>query len=408
MKIFPFKGIGKKNLKAFSFGAMLNDTGEEMYAPYLPFFAKTFLGAGPLQYGLIESSAEAINRILRAVTGAIADRIGRKKPVILGYILIATSRIFLAMATFWICLIPVRMLRQIGRSLRDPAREASITDSIEPQMRGKAFGLLEAVDTIGSALGPILGLIILSLVTFGALNFKKQFSEVSYRWLFVFAAIPTLISSFIIFKGVEETLTAKAAKGSEVKRFFDGFKLYFKNKDLVVITVANCLLAVSATTVQMMQFYVYTLPKGTVLVGGLVFVLYSISHFLAAYPGGILADKYGKSNALSFAIILVIISLAGLAFIPNALWAVVPFIIYGIFDSIWIASRRAIVADLAPSDARAQTLGSFSFIYGMASMISPFLFGALAQHLSFKFAFLICAGVATTSLGVLKIFYKGR
>jgi len=408
MEIFPFKGVGRKNLKAFSFAAMLNDTGEEMYAPYLPFFAKTFLGAGPLQYGLIESSAEAINRILRAVTGAIADRIGRKRPVILGYVLIALSRIFLTLAAFWVHLIPIRMLRQIGRSLRDPAREASITDSIETPMRGKAFGLLEAVDTIGSALGPALGIIILSLIAFGAINFKKEFSENSYRWLFLFAAIPTFISSLIIFKGLEETLIIKSTKSSEIKGFFDGFKLYFKNKDLVIVTIANCLLAIAATTVQMMQFYVYTLPKGTVFVGGVVFILYSVSHFLAAYPGGILADKFGKSNALSIATILVIISLVTLAFAPNAWWAVLPFIIYGMFDSIWIASRRAIVADLAPSDARAQTLGNFSFIYGLASMISPFFFGALAQGLSFRAAFLICAGVGVLSLGVLKTFYKGR
>lgn len=408
MKIFPFKGVGRKNLKAFGFAAMLNDTGEEMYAPYLPFFAKSFLGADPLQYGLIESSAEAINRTLRIVTGAIADKVGRKKPIIVGYALIAISRFFLTVATFWVHLIPIRMLRQIGRSLRDPAREASITDSVEPEMRGKAFGLLEAVDTIGSALGPALGIVILSLITFGALNLKGEFSLISYRWLFAFAAIPTLISSIVIFKGLEETLTTKKSEGSELKKFLDGLKSYFKNKDLVIVTIANCLLAIAATTVQMMQFYVYSLPKGTVFVGGLVFILYSLSHFIAAYPGGMLADKFGKSNALSIAMILVIISLGCLAFAPNAWWAVVPFIIYGVFDSIWIASRRAIVADLAPTEARAQTLGSFSFIYGLASMISPFTFGALAKNFSFKAAFLICAGIGIVALCVLKLFYKGR
>lgn len=408
MKIFPFKGVGRKNLKAFSLAAMLNDTGEEMYAPYLPFFAKTFLGAGPLQYGLIESSAEAVNRILRVVTGALADRIGRKRPVVVGYILIAVSRFLLVAATLWAHLIPIRMLRGIGRSLRDPAREASITDSVEPQMRGKAFGLLEAVDTVGSVLGPALGIAILSLITFGAINFKKEFSEISYRWLFLFAAIPTLISSSIIFKGLQETLAAKEVRGNEIKRFFDGLWLYFKNRDLVIVTVANCLLAISATTVSMMQFYVYTLPKGTLFVGGLVFILYSISHFIAAYPGGILSDKFGKANALRLSAILVIISLAALAFAPNARWAVLPFIVYGIFDSIWIASRRAIVADLSPPEARAQTLGNFSFIYGLASMASPFFFGALAQGMGFKAAFLICAVIGVVALIVLKLFYKGR
>lgn len=400
-RLFPFKGIGRRNLKAFSLAAMCNDTGEEMYAPYLPYFAKAFLGAGALQYGLIESCAEAINRILRLVTGAISDRVGRKSPVVIGYILISLSRIFLSFSMVWQHLIPIRMLRQIGRSLRDPAREASITDSIEPDMRGKAFGLLEAVDTIGSALGPAVGIILLSFFTFGSIRLKAEFSPLSYRWLFICAAIPTFISSIIIIKGLEETHAARNKEAGSFKIFLDGIKSYISNKPLMIVTLANCLLAVGAVTVGMLQFYVYTLPKGTIFIGGTCFVIYSISHFIAAYPGGILADKIGKRNALMTAMGLAIASLAGFGIIPNALWAIAPFALYGVFDSIWIASRRAIVADLSLSGSRAQTLGTFSFIYGLASMVSPFLFGALSDMFGFRQAFFSCAFIVFCALIIL-------
>lgn len=400
-RFFPFKGVGRKNLKAFSLAAMCNDTGEEMFAPYLPYFAKVFLGAGPLEYGLIESCAEAVNRILRIITGAISDRVGRKRPVVIGYILISSSRLLLIFTTVWQHLIPIRMLRQIGRSFRDPAREASITDSIEPALRGKAFGLLEAVDTIGSALGPIVGLVLLSLFSFGAIHLKGEFSSDSYKWLFLFAALPTLISSIIIIKGLEETHTPKDTDAGGVKIFFKGIRAYLDNKRLMVITAANCLLAIGAVTVGMLQFYVYTLPKGTIFIGGVCFVLYSISHFIAAYPGGILADRIGKKNALVVAMVLAIVSLGTLGIVPNALWAIVPFVLYGVFDSIWIASRRAIVADLSLSDSRAQTLGTFSFIYGLASMPAPFFFGALSGVFGFRCAFFVCALLTFCALIIL-------
>lgn len=402
-RVFPFKGIGRRNLKAFSLAAMCNDTGEEMYAPYLPYFAKTFLGAGPLQYGLIESLAEAINRILRIITGAVSDRIGRKKPVVIGYFLISISRLLLILATVWHHLIPIRMLRQIGRALRDPAREASITDSIEPDMRGKAFGLLEAVDTIGSAIGPVLGIILLSFCSFGAVYLKGEFSLASYRLLFLFASIPTLISSIIIFNGLYETHISEGRKGSDIKYFLKGIKSYVNNRKLMIVTVSNCLLAIGAVTVGMLQYYVYSLPQGTVFIGGLCFVLYSISHFIASYPGGILADMIGKKNALMIAMALVIASLVSLGIVPNALCAIASFMLYGIFDSIWIASRRAIVADLSYPDARAQTLGTFSFIYGLASMISPFFFGALSKVFGFRLAFFICATIVFCALIILAI-----
>ena len=179
-RIFPFTGLAKKNLKAFSLAAACNDTGEEMYAPYLPLFAQAFLGMNPEQYGLVESVGEATNRILRFFTGAITDRVGRKLPVILGYVLIVLSRLGLTTVHHWLWLIPFRALRQLGRTIRNPAREASIADSVPPALRGKAFGLLEAVDTAGAILGPLVGVFLLSFFSYHGFRLGANYSETSY------------------------------------------------------------------------------------------------------------------------------------------------------------------------------------------------------------------------------------
>lgn len=403
-KIFPFTGLGAKNLKAFSLAAFLNDTGEEMYAPYLPLFAKVFLGVNPEQYGLIESLAESVNRILRFAAGALTDKIGRKKPVIWGYALIILSRLLLPLVYLWQILIPVRMLRQVGRTLRNPSREASIAESVPPEQRGKAYGLLESVDTMGAVLGPIIGVGLLSLFTFGVFKGSSNFSENSYRWLFACAAVPTVFSIAAISLFMQETWKpeAGAASGKKGNGIWHNLKTYTRSKPLMLVSASNMILAIGALPVSMMLFYTYSLPKGNAFTGTLVFVAYTASHSLSAYPAGFVADHLGRKRALLLGDLLLIFALAILIFVPNAYWMIIPAMLYGVFESLWIASRRAVIADLAPKEAMGQTLGTFSTLYGLTSLLSPIFVGAIWHRVNPATAFLACMFLCLLAAGLLQ------
>jgi len=390
-RIFPFTGLAKKNLKAFSLAAACNDTGEEMYAPYLPLFAQAFLGMNPEQYGLVESVGEATNRILRFFTGAITDRVGRKLPVISGYVLIVLSRLGLTTVHHWLWLIPFRALRQLGRTIRNPAREASITDSVPPALRGKAFGLLEAVDTAGAILGPLIGVFLLSFFTYHGFRLGANYSETSYRSLFAWAALPTVGSILIISALLQETLPASSRADSRPPSMRAGLRFFLRSRSLVLITSANMILAIGAPPMGMVLFYLYRLPQGSAPLGTLAFTLFSLIHFLSAYPAGVVADRLGRKRAMLFADLAVLSALTCLILVPNAYWMVLPAILLGIFESFWIASRRAIIADLAPPEARGQTLGTFSTAYGLASLLSPLFIGALWNRFSPQTAFAACA-----------------
>lgn len=407
-RLFPFTGLAKRNLKAFSLAAACNDTGEEMYAPYLPLFAQTFLGMNPEQYGLVESIGEATNRILRFFTGAVADRWGRKPPVVLGYILIVLSRLGLTTVHQWPWLIPFRALRQLGRTIRNPAREASITDSVPPPLRGKAFGLLEAVDTAGAILGPLLGILLLSLFSYGSLRLAVSYSEGAYRSLFVVAALPTILSVLIISYLLGETLPASSPGRSASPSLGFGLRSFLASRSLVLVTLSNMILAVGALPMGMVLFYLYRLPHGSAPLGTLAFTLFSLIHFLSSYPAGALADELGRKKALLIADLTVLAALICLMLIPNAYWMVLPAILLGLFESFWIASRRAVIADLAPPEARGQTLGTFSTAYGLASLLSPLFVGALWHRFSPQIAFASCALLCALSAALLLWGYSER
>jgi MFS family permease len=407
-RAFPFAGLAKKNLKAFSLAAACNDTGEEMYAPYLPLFAQAFLGMNPEQFGLVESLGEATNRILRFFTGALTDRWGRKPPVVLGYILILLSRLGLSTVHHWPWLIPFRALRQLGRTIRNPAREASITDSVPPALRGKAFGLLEAVDTAGAIIGPLVGIFLLSLFSYQGLRLGVSYSESAYRSLFLWAALPTVASAIIIAVLLQETLPVSSPDRSPASSLLSGLRSYWGSRPLVLVTLSNMILAVGALPMGMVLFYLYRLAHGSAALGTLAFTLFSLIHFLSAYPAGMVADRLGRKKALLIADLTILAALLSLMIVPNAYWMVLPAILLGLFESFWIASRRAVIADLAPPEARGQTLGTFSAAYGLASLLSPLLVGVLWQRFSPQAAFASCALLCALSAALLMWGYQER
>jgi MFS family permease len=412
---------GKRNLRTFCAGATLNDIGEEMYAPFLPYFAATFLGVTPAQYGLIEGVTEAINRILRLVTGYFSDHVGRKIPVVLGYVLIALSRLGLPLVKGWAGFIPFRGLRQVGRSLRDPAREACIAECISHEKRGRAFGLLNMVDTAGAILGPIIGLAILYAITRGFpqsifsagllqkiwAGFKISFPRESYIWLFVWASVPTIISGWIIylflfetkapsslFKKTESTDRINKSKDDNsfsIFTFISSLKSDSPLHKLSVVTLSHMILALGAIPVSMILLYGYKELSASVFEGAILFISYSITTFLTSYPAGWLTDRIGRFYAQVVANILLIIALIVTIFIRQPLLLIVPLTLYGTFESIWIANRRAAISDLAPAETLAQTMGTFSALYGITSLICPILFGVLWSISSSGWAFFVAA-----------------
>ncbi|MBI4833628.1 MAG: MFS transporter [Planctomycetes bacterium] len=430
-KIFPFEGKAKRNLGAFAAGAACNDTGEEMYSPFLSYYAGNILGVTPAQYGFIEGISEAINRILKGFTGSLSDRWGRKGPVVLGYILIVTSRLLLSLVRGWAGFVPVRGLRQVGRALRDPAREASIADSVPKEQRGRAFGFLNAVDTVGSVFGPFLGLFILYSATNGFIDFsfitnlftpsklQSEFTPEAYKWLFMWAGIPTIISGWIIWLFLKETVKPEPLlktpllyeKPSILARMISVFKnqyaavrTYFSHKELRLVTIAHMVLAISAVPMQMILFYVYSKESGLeapISVGALLFITFSLVEFISSYPAGIIVDKLGRFKSQVLANGLCIIALFLLAFIKSPGWLLLPIILYSVFQSMWMVSRRSIIADLAPQHARGETLGTFSMLYGITSLLSPILVGILWDSISATFAFMAMAFIAVGATGLL-------
>src|SRR6476661_10602529 len=83
--------------------SFFTDTASETIYPLMPLFLTRVLGAGAMSLGVIEGVAEAVNSVLKIVSGWMADRTGQpKKLVLAGYGLSSIVRPFVAMAGGWL------------------------------------------------------------------------------------------------------------------------------------------------------------------------------------------------------------------------------------------------------------------------------------------------------------------
>src|SRR5207237_1970893 len=129
-------------------------------------------------------------------SGWWSDRVRRRKPLVLfGYTLASAVRPLVAIAQSAIQVLAIRLADRVGKGIRNSPRDALIAESVDPSIRGRAFGFHRAGDNAGGVVGP--------LVAFGLL----QWWALDMRTVFWLALIPGLVATITVLVFVRETLT---------------------------------------------------------------------------------------------------------------------------------------------------------------------------------------------------------
>jgi Na+/melibiose symporter-like transporter len=173
--------------------SLFMDFSSEIIHSLLPVFLVTVLGASALSVGLIEGIAEAATPITRLFSGAISDWVGKRKPLILlGYGLAALTKPLFPLASGIGLVLVARFADRTGKGIRGAPRDALIGDVTPVELRGAAFGLRQAMDTVGAFLGPLLAMLLM----IG--------SSDNFRLVFWMAVAPAIVSVLVILYGVQE------------------------------------------------------------------------------------------------------------------------------------------------------------------------------------------------------------
>ena len=142
---------------------------------------------------------DAFSSFLKLFAGHYSDKIGRRKGmIVLGYLFTGTGLSLFAAAVTWIPLLLGRMISWFGKGIRGSLRDAMLSESVDPDVRGRAFGFHRAGDTVGAIIGPLAGVLLLEFLPASPPDFP-------FRRIFLLSLIPGLCAPVIFALFVKET-----------------------------------------------------------------------------------------------------------------------------------------------------------------------------------------------------------
>lgn len=367
--------------------SMLTDVSSEMIHALLPVYLVVGLGATALTVGVIEGIAEATAAITKAFSGALSDRIGRRKGLVaLGYGLAALTKPVFALSSTLGWFFTARFVDRVGKGIRDAPRDALVADIAPPDLRGAAFGLRQSLDTVGAVLGPLLAIGLMWL-------FADDFASV-----FWVAVIPAFAALALILFAVREPPRPAALRqvGNPLSR-----------RELGGLgAVYWWIVAVAAvfTLARFSEAFLILRAEGmglSLMFVPLVLVVLNVAYALSAYPVGALSDGVNRVGLLVAGLGLLIAADLVLAFTPG-LWGIMAGVaLWGLHMGFTQGILAALVADSAPAELRGTAFGLFNLVTGIAllaaSVIAGFLWDAFGAQWTFLagalFAVLTIAGL---------------
>lgn len=357
---------------ALGFVSLLMDVSSELIHSLLPVFMFTGLGMSALTIGLIEGAAEAAALIVKVFSGALSDWHGRRKPLaLLGYGLGAFSKPLFALAGGAGLVITARLIDRVGKGIRGAPRDALVADIAAPEIRGAAFGLRQALDTVGAFIGPLLAI---GLMLLWADDFHAVF------WV---AVIPAFLAVALLYCGVHEPEHHQAGKRVNPIKRENLRRLPFAYWWVVGIGAIFTLARFSEA------FLVLRVQSGGLPLAfvPLVFIIMNLVYAATAYPFGKLADTMSHRRLLAWGLVLLILADIALAWDGHWGFAWSGIVLWGLHMAMTQGLLAAMIAGTAPADLRATAYGFFNLASGLAMLFAGMLAGLLWDSLGPQFTF---------------------
>jgi MFS family permease len=345
--------------------SMCMDLSSELIHALLPLYLAIGLGASTVTIGVIEGIAEAIALVVKVFSGVLSDWFRARKPlVLLGYGLAACTKFIFPLAPTLGWVVTARFADRVGKGIRGAPRDALIADITPPDVRGAAFGLRQALDTVGGFGGPLLAL---AAMAWFAGDFQSAF------WV---AVVPAVLAVVLLVLGVEEPRdVAHSADKSKRLQWSDVRRL---GGDYVIIVVIAAVLTLARFSE---AFLVLRAQNVGLSVGQApwIMVVMSLVYAAIAYPAGTAADRGHGAKLLSAGLVALIAADVVLARASGAMTVLIGGGLWGLHMGLTQGLLSALVAGTAPADLRGTAFGVFNLVSGVAMLVASTLAGWLWQ-----------------------------
>jgi MFS family permease len=373
---------------ALGFGSMFMDISSELIHSLLPVFMTTVLGASMVTIGVIEGVAEATAAITKVFSGALSDYLGKRKfLMVLGYALAAFTKPIFPLATSIGWVFGARFVDRVGKGIRGAPRDALVADITPPRLRGAAYGLRQALDSIGAFVGPLL-----------AVAFMIWFANDIKAVMWV-AVVPAFIAVALLVIYVREPERKHAESTGKAPLTLADARRLPSRYWLVVLLGGMFTLARFSEAFLVLRAQDVGIALGYV---PLVMIAMNVAYAAFAYPAGIAADRISARTLLLLGLMLLIAADVVLAVGASPLMALVGSVLWGLHMAFTQGLLSKLVADTAPARLRGTAFGIFNLVSGVALLLASVIAGVLWSAFGASATFLAGAAfAAATAFGLL-------
>ncbi len=368
---------------ALGFVSLLMDTSSELIHALLPLYMVGPLGASVTLVGVVEGIAEAIAMIVKVFSGYWSDRMRHRKPLVLaGYGIAALTKFAFPLVPTLAWVIGARFADRVGKGIRGAPRDALVADLTPPELRGAAFGLRQALDTVGAVAGPLLAV---AAMGWFAGHFRLAF------WV---AVVPAVLCFTLIVFGVHEPHRPRALATAPKRISW---------RDIGKLDHRYWLVTGIAFTLTFARFSEAFLvlrgqSDGMGTMGApWVMVAMSLVYALVAYPAGRAADRGQGARLLSAGMLALVASDVVLALVAGEAGALSGAALWGLHMALTQGLLAALVAGTAPANLRGTAFGVFNLLSGVGLLAASALAGALWQSFGPSATFLTGAGLTVAA-----------
>jgi MFS family permease len=376
-----------RNVWILGFVSLLMDLSSEIYHALLPAFVTIVLGLPATALGAIDGIAEATANFAKLASGRLSDRSQRRKPLILaGYGLAALTKPLFPLAASALALMAARFLDRIGKGIRGSPRDAMVADESPPEIRGRAFGLRQALDTVGALLAPIAAI---------ALMWAFAGDIRAVYWVAVIPAVCSVALAWVALR--EPARHVDLAKQAPV---LAGFReLGSDTRRLLAVGFLFALARFSEAFLILKGIEVGLSESWSPL----TLVLFNFAYVVFAYPAGALSDRMSPKSILFAGLGVLIAGNLVLANSSTMVGVALGTILWGTHMALTQGIFARMIADSAPDRQRATAFGAFWFVSGIGTLLASLAAGILWDRSGSAMTFIASAGVAGIALAMISL-----
>ena len=359
----------------FAFTSLFADISTEMLYPVLPVFLTQTLKATGSIVGLVDGFAQAAQNIVQGFSGALSDKLQKRKRIALaGYLVAAVAKPLMGLSTVWQGVFGARLLDRIGTGIRSAPRDALIASSVDEKDKGRAFGLEGVGDNAGAFLGPLLAVFLLYAL------------HVGLRAIFYLAIIPGLLAFFtlLLVKEQHAAVAAKAKIDVSLRQFPMGYWKY-------LLVTALFGLGNSSNAFLILRTQDIGASLETTI---LIYAAFNLVAALISYPAGALSDTWGRKNILLASFVVFLSAYLGFAVTRNVLLVAALFVFYGLYQGIFRAVGKSFASDFVPEQLRASAVGWYNTTVGLLQLVASVVAGLLWDRIGHAAVFYYGAAFA--------------